>query len=164
MLRFTERVTDDERARSNALFERASTGAGFSGTILAIDVAVGRAAFELDLGQVGDAMVRVVFLLSVAALGAAATLAVRGAVGARRRQLVDAETIREFAEAAWVTRDAADVKRESIATMATILERDRVNNDRRARLLDIAGLALLVGVLALAGQAALIGIHELRGL
>jgi hypothetical protein len=156
-----ERLVDDERARSGTLTARASTLAGFSGTILAVVATLGREAFTLDLGRVGEPVVRVLFLVSIVALAAAATLAVGGVLRARDRRLVDAETVQAFAEAPWVTKEPASIKRDWLVSQGKTLRQDRANNDRRARLGEAAAIALLVGLLAVAGQAVVLGVDEL---
>jgi hypothetical protein len=156
-----ERLVDDERARSGTLAARASTLAGFAGTILAIVATLGREAFKLDLGSVGDPSMRGLFLVSVCALALSATLAVGGVLRARRRELVDVEAVHEFAEAPWVTKDPAAIKQVWLVSLGETLTRDRENNDHRARLGEAAAIALLVGLLALAGQAVVLGVDAL---
>lgn len=156
-----ERLADDERARTQALTARASTLAGFAGTILAIVAALGREAFKLDLGNVGDPFMRVLFLVSVVALASSATLAIGGVLRARRRTLVGIEAVRQFANSGWVTKEAAAIKHDWLVSLGDTLAQDRANNDRRAQLGEAAAVALLVGLLAVAGQALVLGLDAL---
>ena len=76
LLAITQRIFDDERHRGATLSTKASTLAGFSGTILAVVAALGRQIVESNLGAVGDPTVRALFVLSVGALAAAVTFAI----------------------------------------------------------------------------------------
>jgi hypothetical protein len=161
LVAIAERLFDDERSRGETLTTRASTLAGFSGTILALVATLGREMFKLDLGAVGNPVVRVLFLLSVGALVAAATLAVGGALRARARELLAVADVRDFPNPPWITAEPVEIKRKWLASLATTLEQDRSNNDRRAKLGQAAGVALLIGLIAVAGQAVALGVDEL---
>src|SRR3954451_20502162 len=85
------RVVDDARSRGATITARASTLAGFSGTILAIIAALGRELPRLDVGTVGQPVTQSLFLVSIVALAAAATLALGGALRTQSRILVSAD-------------------------------------------------------------------------
>ena len=156
-----QRLADDERARSGTLTARASTLAGFSGTILAIVATLGREAFKLDLGDLGDPLMAALFILSIVALATSAALATGGVLRARRRQLVDIDAVLEFPDSTWVTKEAVEIRHTWLVSLGMTLAQDRLNNDRRARLGEAAAIALLVGLLALAGQAMVLGVDAL---
>jgi ABC-type dipeptide/oligopeptide/nickel transport system permease subunit len=94
-------------------------------------------------------------------LASSATLAVGGALRGRRRQLVDVGEVREFADDRWVSRDATEIKRIWLVSLSETLGTDRANNDRRARLAEAAAVALLVGLLAVAAQAIVLGVDAI---
>lgn len=153
-----QRVNDDERARTTALTTRAATIAGFDGTILAVLTALGGQELKLRFGSVGDPLVRSLFLLSALALATSATLAVGGVLHGRRRKLISVAAVQRFADREWVTKDAAAIGHEWLVNLGETLARDRTNNDRRAQLGKAAAIALLVGLLAVAGQAVVLGV------
>jgi hypothetical protein len=159
LVAIAERLFDDEHSRGDTLITRASTLAGFSGTILALVATLGREMFKLDLGTVGNPVVRGLFLLSVGALVAAATLALGGALRARPRELVGVADVGTFPDR--MTEESVEIKRVWLGSLWLTLERDRSNNDRRAELGEAAGVALLVGLIAVAGQAVALGVDEL---
>jgi hypothetical protein len=164
LVAIVERLADDERSRGETLMSRAATLAGFSGTILAVVATLGRESFKLDLGSVGNPSVRVLFLFSVVALTSAAILALRGALRAQTRELVDVADVREFSDSPWITMDPAEIKQNWLVSLAKTLAKDRSNNDRRASLGEAAGAALVLGLLAVAGQAVVLGVDAVLAL
>jgi hypothetical protein len=163
LVAIVERLVDDERSRGATLTTRASTLAGFSGTILAVVATLGREAFKLELGSVGDPALRVMFVASVVALATAASLAV-GVLRAQTRELVNVAVVRAFAGQPWIRKEPARIQQDWLASLGMTLERDRSNNDRRAKAGEAAGIVLLVGILCVAGQALVLGIDELLSL
>jgi hypothetical protein len=161
LLAVAQRVAEDERARGVALTAKASTLAGFSGTILSLVAALGRAQFDRSVGSVADVILGALFLLSVLALAAAGTFAIRGVLSPRPRFAISARQLRAFAGPPWTSADPVEIDGNMLASLATAVGRDREENDRRATLADRAALALLIGLLAVAGQAVSLGVTEL---
>jgi hypothetical protein len=161
LLGIVEGVVEDERSRSQALVAKTSTLAGFSGTILAIVAVLGRESFKLDVGDVGDPLMRCFFIVSVVTLAAAAALAIGGVLRPVERLVLGTEQVIEFGELRWLTRPKVEVQGEMIETLGKALERERKLNTARAQLATWAAVALLVGLLAVAGQALTLGIDAL---
>ena len=161
LLSLTQRVADEERARTAALTTKTSTLAGFSGTILAIVLALGRDLFARPLGDPAAALVPILFVVSVLALATAGTLAIRGVLRTQQRLTIDADQLRAFAAPPWTSTDPIEINGNALASLARAIGHDRALNDRKARLADMAALALLVGLLAVAGQALCLGLTEM---
>ena len=156
-----ERVVDDERARGLNLTTKSSTLAGFSGTILAIVTVLGRELFRLDLGNVGDPLVRLLLIVSVLALAAAATFAIGGVLRTQPRLLLDADQIVEFAGPRWLAAAPREINGNMLVSLGRGLKEERRLNDRKARRADHAARALLVGLFAVAAQAVVLAVDEL---
>jgi hypothetical protein len=154
-------VVDDERARGASLTTKSSTLAGFSGTILAVVAVLGRELFRLDLGSFGDPLVRVLLIVSVVALAAAATLAIGGVLHTQPRPLVDAEQVIEFNGPPWLSTDPRDINGNMLASLGQALKEERHANDLKATRTDRAAYALLIGLLAVATQAVILAVDEL---
>jgi hypothetical protein len=101
------------------------------------------------------------FSVSVVALASAATLAIGGVLRPQTRLAIRTEQVQQFAAPPWVSADPVQIKGNMLASLAQSLEKERLLNDGKARLADRAACALLVGLLALAGQALVLGLHEL---
>ena len=71
------------------------------------------------------------------------------------------ESVRDFATPESTARDPAEIKRLWLVSCGATLARDRMNNDRRAGLGEAAAIALLVGLITVAGQALVVGADEL---
>src|SRR5687767_12724428 len=110
LLEITERIIDDERARGANLTSKTSTLAGFSGTILSVVAVFGRELFRLDLGGVGEPVVRMLFLVSVVALATAATLAIGGVLRPQTRLAIRTEQVQRFAGPPWVSATPVEIK------------------------------------------------------
>lgn len=156
-----QRVFDDERGRGAALSAKATTLAGFSGTILAVVAALGRETLTSHLGAVGDPSVRVLFVVSILALTTAVTLAILGVLRTRVRLLIDSDQIIAFASEPWIDTDAADIDGNMLASIGQALREERKLNDHKARITDRSAVALLVGLLCVAAQAVLLGVDDL---
>jgi hypothetical protein len=161
LLAIVERVADDERARAQTLSGKASTLAGFSGTILSLVAALGRELFKLDLGSVGDVAVRALFPLSVVALAAAVTFAIAGVLRPQPRLLISAEQIGEFTTQRWMRATVTEIHGNMIKSLGGMVAQERATNDAKARLTAFAAAALLVGLLAVAAQALVLAAGEL---
>jgi hypothetical protein len=153
LLAITGRIFDDERTRSATLTAKASTLAGFSGTILALVSVLGRDAFKLDLGSVGDPSLRGLFIVSVLALVSAAAFAISGVLRTQQHLWISTDEVISFAAPRWTCADPVDVEGNMVASLGLALKEERRVNDRKARRTDLAALALLVGLLAVGAQA-----------
>jgi hypothetical protein len=161
LLEVVKRIFDDERLRGAALSTKATSFAGFSGTILSIVAAFGRETFKVDLGNVGNPTVRVLFVVSVIALAIAVTLAIGGVLRPQPRLLVGSEEIIAFAHPPWTHTDPVDIEGEMLASLGLALEEERSLNDRKAAFTHRAAVALLIGLLAVAAQALVFALDEL---
>jgi hypothetical protein len=160
-LAVTARLYEEERSRGQSLAAKSSTLAGFSGAILALVAQFGRELFKLDLGTVGDSLAPVLFLVSIAALAAAGALALYGALRPRERFVIEPAEVRALATTRWLSRGKLAIEGALLTSLGAALEHDRKTNDLRARYASYASAALLVGIVATASLAAILGFREL---
>jgi hypothetical protein len=160
-LAVTARLYEEERSRGQSLAATSSTLAGFSGAILALVAQFGRELFKLDLGTLGDSLAPVLFLVSIAALAAAGALALYGALRPRERFVIEPTEVRALATTRWLSRGKLAIEGALLTSLGEALEHDRKTNDLRARYAGYASAALLVGIVATASLAAILGFREL---
>ena len=152
LLGLVHRLMADERARGQALDTKTSTLAGFSGAILALTATLGAALFARDLGTVGIAL-QVLFVLAVASLAAAATLAVGGVLRPQPRLGIAMDEIRRFKDFPLIAAPRIEIQGQTLAATIEALGAERAINDRKARLTQWTGRALVAGYAAVAAMA-----------
>ncbi len=155
------RLYEEERQRGQNLASKTSTLAGFSGAILALVAQFGRELFKLNLGAVGDAVAPILFLLSIGALAVAASLSLYGALRPRDRYVIDTAEVKQLATTTWLKMGKPAIQGALLTSLGEAFEHDRQVNDLRARYARQAAAALLVGIVASAGLAAILGLREL---
>jgi hypothetical protein len=153
LFQIVERLLDDERSRGQGLETKTSTLAGFTGAILALTAALGRDLLERDLGSVGEVVQSGLFALAVTALAAGSVIAVLGVLRPQQRLAVARSELRKFTKFPLLSTPPVEIQGRMITTLVDALENERRVNDRKARLSRLAGFALAVGLLGVAGQA-----------
>jgi hypothetical protein len=148
-----QRLLEDERSPGQTLETKTSTLAGFTGAILALTAGFGRDLLRLDLGRVGDVVFAVVFAVAVAALAAGAILAVFGVLRPQERLAISRAEIRHFSQFPLIATAPMEIQGRMINTLVVAFERERQVNDRKARLTQLAALALVIGLLSVACEA-----------
>jgi hypothetical protein len=160
-LAVTVRLYEEERSRAQSLNAKNSTLAGFSGAILALVASFGREMFRVDLGALGETLAPVLFLVSVAALASAGVLALFGALRPRDRYVVEAAEVKALGTSAWLTKGKTAIEGALLTSLGEAFAHDRRLNDMRARYASGAAAALLVGIVATAALASILGFREL---
>lgn len=152
-LSIVERLLRDERSRGQALETKTVSIAGFSGVVLALTANFGRAALRLDLGGVGSPILRISFVLAVVGTISAAALALRGVLRPQRYLGLTLPQVAKFPQA-MVVEDRHVVQGRMVSTIALdLIKREREVNNRNAAYTRWSGIALLVGLSGIAGQA-----------
>lgn len=162
LLRIVERLTADERARGQGLDSKTSTLAGFAGTILALTATLGGQLFQGDLGA-AEVPTRILFIASVTALAAAATLAVVGVLQPQPRLAVSMDEIERFCDFPLLGSPRMDVQGQMLTTVVTALATERTVNRRKAVATKYAARALVVGFIAVALMAVTLGATATQG-
>jgi len=155
------RLYEEERQRGQNLASKTATLAGFSGAILALVAQFGRELFNLDLGAVGDDLAPILFLLSISALALAGALALYGALRPRERWVIETAEFKRLATTTWLKMGKPAIQGALLTSLGEAFEHDRELNDLRARYASYAAAALLVGIVATAALAAILGLREL---
>jgi hypothetical protein len=158
LLGIAQALLDDERARGQGLDAKTSTLAGFSGAILALTATLGPEIFARTSGAVAEALVRVLYVLTVAALAAGAVLAVAGVLRPQERLAIATQELERFGEFPLIASPRIEIQGRMINTVVEGLIHERRLNDRKARLTRYAGLALAGGFTGVAAQALALGL------
>src|SRR4051794_2359709 len=120
LLELVHRLTNDERTRGQTLDAKTSTLAGFSGAILALTATLGAALFNRHLGAIGPAL-QALFVVAVATLTAAATLAVGGVLRPQPRLSIAIDDIRRFRDFPLIATPKVEIQGEMLATVIDAL-------------------------------------------
>jgi hypothetical protein len=151
-------MLDDERTRGQGLDGKSATLAGFTGTILALTATLGAELLDLDLGSVGSAIFKCLYVVSVLALAFAALIALIGVLRPQPRLALAIEEIRRFSEFPLIAQPLLEVQGTMMNTLIEALAHERALNDRKARLTRVAAAGLAVGFASVAAQAVTLGI------
>jgi hypothetical protein len=158
LLRITRDLLTDERSRGQSLDAKTSTLAGFTGTILAVTAALGKDVLELDRGSSTQVVIRVLFVISVAALAGSALLSVAGVLRPQPRLAISGSEIERFGEFPLIAGPKIEIEGSMINTTIEALLHERALNDRKGRLTRGAALALAIGFSGVGLQAVVLGI------
>jgi len=145
-------VLEDERKRGQSLDAKSSSLAGFTGGILAITVSLGGNFADTDLGTAGDLLLRILFVISIAGLGAAAVLAIGGVLRPQGRLMLSRHQLKEFSKRPLITTPRVQIQGRMIQTLTDALQTEREVNDRKAKLTRYAALALVGGLVGLVAE------------
>lgn len=157
-----EDLIDDERQRGRALDAKTSQLATFSGTILTLDVALGTLTLRSNLGCVTDIALPLCFLIAAGGLVGAAAFAIAGVLMPQGYLSVDREFVKSFARHPLVSTDETTIRGRLLTSIADDqLPQERERNDSKAEWTKRSAKALLIGLAGIAGQAAIIGLHQL---
>lgn len=147
-------AVDDERARGHNLDTKTIALTTAAGALLTLNATLGRPLLAADVGAVGQALVQGFFAVACVALFSAAAIAMLGVLKPRGYRGLGRKDVRDFYEDTSVQAlSATEVRRRLLGTYADVLDHDRLMNDRKAKLVKIAIIALAAGLLAVTGQA-----------
>jgi hypothetical protein len=158
LLAMVRTLLDDERARGQALDGKSATLAGFTGTILALTATLGARLLRLDLGDVGSAAFRSLYVVSVLALGVASLVSLVGVLRPQPRMALTMDQVRLFSEFPLIAQPTVEIRGSMMNTLIEALGHERKLNDRKAGLTRLAAGGLAVGFVAVAAQAVTLGI------
>jgi hypothetical protein len=163
LVRIAESVVADERDRGRQLDAKSATLAGFSGLILAIDTALSRSIFGVDLGTVGDVFARGGFMLAAASLLCATALSIAGVLMPQKYRGLGKDAVDDFGGPAFQTMTRCEIHRSLLPSLSQTLAQDRSVNDCKARLTKRVAIFLLVGFVGLTAAAITIAQHSVSG-
>jgi hypothetical protein len=158
LLTVLNRLVDDERARGQGLDGKSATLAGFTGTILALTATLGAELLKLDLGGVGSAVFRSLYVVSIVSLGVASLVALVGVLRPQARLALAMDEIRRFSEFPLIAQPTVEIRGRMMNTLIDALEHERRLNDRKAALTRFSAASLALGFLAVAAQAVTLGV------
>jgi hypothetical protein len=162
LLDAAEAILDDERERGRALDIKTAQFAAFSGTILTLDVTLGRGLLRANLGCVADIALPVLFLIGAGGLVIAAAFAVAGVLRPQPYLGIERDEVKSFARYPLLAADETTIRARLLTTISDrLLPRERARNDKKAKRSKYAAIALIVGLAGIAGQALTLGLDQL---
>jgi hypothetical protein len=161
LLSATVRVIEDERARGETADTKTGQLVGFTGVILAVEASLGGDVFEHGISGAYSYAFVVLFLLSLLALVAAAYVAIRGLLSPQRTLAFRRADVQWLADGDLVLAEAVEVKRMLIRTYGEELVSEEERNNRKLGIVSRAGLLLMIGVVALAGESGILAVAHL---
>jgi hypothetical protein len=161
LLSATVRIIEDERSRGQTADTKAGQLVGFTGVILAIDVALGRDVFDHGISSAYSDVFVAFFIASLAALAAAAFVAIRGAMLPQATLAFRRRDVEGLADGDLVLADSVEMKRTLIRTYGKELVAEEQRNNRKLDVIQRAALLLMLGVLALTCEGATIAVDHM---
>ncbi len=161
MLSTTVRVIEDERARGDTADTKAGQLVGFTGVILAVEASLGSDVFDRGISGGYSYAFVALFVLSLLALAAAACIAIRGLLSPRETLAFRREHVQGLADGDLALAESVEIKCMLIRTYGRELVSEEGCNNRKLNVVSRAGLLLLIGVVALAGEGAILAVEHL---
>jgi hypothetical protein len=161
LLAATVRVIEDERERGDTADTKAGQLVGFTGVTLAIEASLGSNVFDHGISGGYSYAFVMLFAVSLLALAAAACIAIRGLLSPQATLAFRREYVQELADGDLVLAESVEIKRTLIRTYGRELVSEEQRNNRKLDVVSRAGLLLLIGVVALAGEGGTIALEHL---
>jgi hypothetical protein len=161
LLSATVRVIEDERARGDTADTKAGQLVGFTGVILAVEASLGSGVFDHGISGGYSYAFVALFVVSLLALVAAACIAIRGLLSPQETLAFRREYVQELADGDLVLAESVEIKRTLIRTYGRELVSEEQRNNRKLDVVSRAGLLLLIGVVALAGEGGILAVEHL---
>lgn len=161
LLSATVRVIEDERVRGETADTKAGQLVGFTGVILAVEASLGSDVFEHGISGAYSYAFVGLFAVSLFALVVAAYVAIRGLLSPQKTLAFRRADIQWLADGDLVLAEAVEVKRMLIRTYGEELVSEEERNSRKLGVVSRAGLLLMIGVVALAGEGGILAVEHL---
>ena len=144
----------DESERQRNLDTKAGTLAGFVAVALSLEAGLGASVLVEESLACGARALFVFFLgVSVFALAASGLFALLGVLLPKDYLALDAEQVLDMATRTEMQRPPNVVRESQLATLAEIVAKAQASDDKKAKQLRRASIALAVGLVAIAAQA-----------
>lgn len=153
LLSIAEDAVDDERARGRGLDDKMASLVGFIGLILPVNLVFAVPLLDRKLGPVGNAAMRVGFVVAVVALLLALLVGVVGVLSPQKYRGLGTSQIRDFTSAEAQAMSAMTVHQRMLGAIADVLEQDRPVNNCKARLTKQVAAMLAIGFLGITAEA-----------
>lgn len=153
LLSIAENAIDDERQRGRGLDDKMASLVGFIGLILPINLVFAVPLLDRKLGPVGNAAMRVGFVVAAAALLLALLIGVVGVLSPQQYRGLGTSQIRDFTSAEAQAMSAMTVHQRMLGAIADVLEQDRPVNNCKARLTKQVAAVLAIGFLGITAEA-----------
>jgi hypothetical protein len=146
-------VLIEHRTRARHLDNKTASLAGFCATVLTLNVTLGRPLLSARLGASAHSAIRILFLLASLFLGLAALIAVAGVLRPMGHDDLTEEQIDQYSDRPKVTTPPEELRMTWLRTLTTITISDRAAGNAKSRRSTAAVIALVIGLMAVAGEA-----------
>lgn len=156
-------VSQEQKARARHLDLKAGTLAGFCATILTLNVALNASLLGHSASTTPPLSFRVLFFVAALALATAAIVAVVGVLKPMDHDDLTDEQIDAYSDRPKVITPASDLRMTWLRTVTDMTRSDRRAGDAKSTRTNIAVGFLALGLVCVAGQAAILSFHHERG-
>lgn len=160
-LQATRDVVLDERERGKVLDSKSSQVTGFIGVILALDATLAVGTLNNGLGSPYTVLLPILYLTAIVLLILGALSAIVGSLIPQKTAAFDRSQFEEIADGPLMLSEPVPVKRTLIRSYGFELTAESGRNSRKATALQVASVCLALGLLAVGGQAATLGVKAL---
>lgn len=157
LLEIATATVEDERERGRSLDAKAASVTAFVGVVLSLNATLGRPLLNAKLGDTGDLLVRIFFIIAVVALLLGASAAVVAVFRPQGYRGLGRQQLQRFAEPQTQAMTKLAVHQAMLGALADILNTDRPVNDSKATALKFAAFFIAVGLTGVAGEALTLG-------
>ena len=143
----------DESDRQQHLDTKAGTLAGFVAIALSLEAGLGASVLlDQSIACGVRALFIIFFVVAVLGLATSGLFALLGVLAPKDYLALDDAQIEQMSTRAEMQRPANEIREKQLATLADLILHARATDNRKARSLKIASIALAVAVAAIAAQ------------
>ena len=144
----------DESDRQQHLDTKAGTLAGFVAIALSLEAGLGASVLVDQSIPCGvRALFTLFFVVAILGLAASGMFALLGVLAPKDYLALDDNQIEQMSTRAEMERPANEIREMQLATLADLILHARATDNRKARFLKVASIALAVAVASIAAQA-----------
>jgi hypothetical protein len=160
-LEATRDVVLDERERGKALDTKTAQVTGFIGVILALDATLAQATLTRSFASPYSWLLPALYLAAIAFLIIGALAAIVGSLLPQKTAAFERAQFEELADGDAILSEPIEVKRTLIRSYGVEVSAESHRNSGKATALQVASVCLALGLIAVCGQAATLGVRAL---
>jgi hypothetical protein len=146
-------VSAEQRARARHLDTKTGALAGFCATVLTLNVALGQPLLKMKLAPDAHSAIRILFLIASLLLALAALIAVAGVLRPMGHDDLTEEQIDQYSDRPKVITPPEELRMTWLRTVTDMTISDRKAGGAKSIRSNAAVIALVLGLLAVAGEA-----------
>jgi hypothetical protein len=146
-------VSAEQRARARHLDTKTGALAGFCATVLTLNVTLGQPLLKTKLAPDAHSAIRILFLIASLLLALAALIAVAGVLRPMGHEDLTEEQIDQYSDRPKVITPPEELRMTWLRTVTDMTISDRRAGGAKSIRSNAAVIALVMGLLAVAGEA-----------